>query len=380
MTKGVFIMKHYSIKKYILPALAVFFAAALIFRPGMISEIWGKLSGAVVPVITGIILAAIIDPAVSAAERLIYRLTPSKRRKKTAGRPVRYAAIAIVYIAIVAVAAAVIWIVIPRLLESASLFINSFDGYYSDLRRRYDDIADKDPLGLLGKFDELIAMLSQRLPDFFEKTFTVTAGIIRSAANFIVGAVLSVYILAGKEQITDFIKGAAQAAMSERNYRRAALTVNTVNSCLVNFISGQLTEAVVLGTLCFAGMVIFGFEYPLLISTIIGVTALIPVVGAFVGAIPSALVLFLVKPSSALWFIVFIIVLQQLENNLIYPKVVGKSVGLPPILILVAIIIGAEVGGAAGIMLGIPLISAVYTLAGNSIKAAGHEHKTEKTD
>ena len=113
--------------------------------------------------------------------------------------------------------------------------------------------------------------------------------------------------------------------MSPKSFRKAARVISAVNCSLVNFISGQLTEAVVLGTLCFCGMVVLGFEYPLLISTIIGVTALIPVAGAFIGAIPSALVLFLVKPSSALWFIVFIIVLQQLENNLIYPKVVGKS-------------------------------------------------------
>ena len=117
-----------------------------------------------------------------------------------------------------------------------------------------------------------------------------------------------------------------------------------------------------LGSLCFLGMVIFGFEYPLLISSIIAVTALVPVAGAIVGTIPSALILFLAKPSSAVWFIVFIIVLQQLENNFIYPKIVGKSVGLPPILILAAIILGARLGGAAGIMLGIPLVSAAYTI------------------
>ena len=146
-----------------------------------------------------------------------------------------------------------------------------------------------------------------------------------------------------------------------------------VNSCLVSFIAGQLTEAVVLGTLCFIGMVLFGFEYPLLISAIIAVTALVPVAGAIAGAIPSALILFLAKPSSALWFIVFIVILQQLENNFIYPKVVGKSVGTPPILILAAIIAGAELGGAAGIMLGIPLVSAAYTLIKERLER-GREH------
>ncbi len=357
-------MKYTEIKKYILPFAAVFAAAAVIFRPELLSGIWSKASGAVVPVILGIILAAIIDPAVSAAERTAKKLAPRKMSAPKA----RALAIAAVYIAIAAVSAAVIWIIIPKLADSAALFINSFDGYYDSFRSRYDDVSDRDPFGIMGGFDELMGAFSRQLPEFFGKTFTATAEFIRSAANFLVGLVLSVYILAGKEQIIEFICGAAQAVMSEDSYKKTAHAVNTVNVCLVNFISGQLTEAVVLGTLCFAGMVIFDFEYPLLISTIIAVTALIPVVGAFAGAIPSAFVLFLVKPSSALWFIVFIIVLQLLENNLIYPRIVGKSVGLPPIFILIAIIAGAQLGGAAGIMLGIPLASAVYILAGEAVK------------
>lgn len=357
-------MKRHSLQRYILPFAAVFFAAAIIFRPEMFSELWKKISGAAVPIITGIILAAVIDPAVMSAERLIRRMSRGKIRSE---RAVRYSAIAAIYLAIAAITAAVIWIVIPSLAESIRLFINSFDGYYGNFVKSYNAISDKDPLGLFGEIDKLIAGLSEKLPALFEKTFTATAGIIRSAANLILGMVLSIYILAGKETLTDFIKGAAQSVMSEKSYRRTAVVLETLNSCLVNFISGQLTEAVVLGTLCFAGMVIFDFEYPLLISTMIAVTALIPVAGAFIGAVPSALLLFLVKPSSALWFIVFIIILQQLENNLIYPRIVGKSVGLPPIMILIAIIIGAEIGGAVGIILGIPIASAVYILAGSSI-------------
>ena len=109
-------------------------------------------------------------------------------------------------------------------------------------------------------------------------------------------------------------------------------------------------------------MKLFGFEYALLISTIIGVTALLPVVGAIVGTVPSALLIFLINPIRAVWFVVFIIVLQQLENNLIYPRVVGKNLGIPPVLVLVAIMLGAGLGGATGILLGVPLMSLAYAL------------------
>lgn len=346
--------------KYITIFAAAFLAAAFIFRPEIYTALWDKISGAVIPIFLGIILAAAIYPAADKTEKLLlkYSVRPAAAR---------YLSVSVIYLAIAGAVIAVIWIVIPRLIDSAALFIGSLDGYYSDFLARYRIMSDSDPLGLFSFVEKLISGLSEKLPYLFEKTFTATAGIIRSMGNFILGLVLSIYILAGREQLTDFIKGAAQSFMSEKNYRRTAVVMKTLSGSLVNFISGQITEAVVLGTLCFAGMVIFDFEYPLLISTMIGVTALIPVVGAFAGAVPSVLVLFLVKPSSALWFVLFIIILQQLENNLIYPKIVGKSVGLPPILILIAIIVGAELGGAGGIMLAIPLLSAFYILAGSCI-------------
>lgn len=346
-------------KKYLQPFLWGLAGLALIFRPELITGAAGYICNAAAPIVTGIILAAVIDPAVSFFEKHLMRLV-----KKAAVR--RGMAIGIVYIIIAAVITGAVSIIIPRLSDSVRLFVNSFDGYYSLLRERLDRLSI--PVDLP---DKIGAWLSSGLTDLFKKTFTATADFLRGAADFLFGAVLSVYILAGKEMLTDFIREAARTAMSEKNFKRAARIISTVYECLVNFISGQLTEAVVLGTLCFAGMVIFGFEYPLLISTIIGVTALVPVVGAFAGAVPSVMVLFLAKPSSALWFIVFIIILQQIENNLIYPKVVGKSVGLPSMLILVAIILGAQTGGAVGIMLGIPLMSAGYILIKDSIISAG---------
>lgn len=351
-----------NIKKYFFPCLLLFLALCLLLRPELLLSLWHKLWGAAVPVVLGIIFAAVIDPAVCTFEKALGRLL----KKPLKGNGGRFLSITLVYLLIAAVFSAVVWIVIPRLIDSAALFAGSIDGYYRDLRLRYD--SSQEASWLITWLDKLLDYASDKLPDLFGRTFSATADFLKNAANVLLGLVLSVYFLAGKEHILDFIRSGARSAMSPESFRKAARVISAVNCSLVNFISGQLTEAVVLGTLCFCGMVVLGFEYPLLISTIIGVTALIPVAGAFIGAIPSALVLFLVKPSSALWFIVFIIVLQQLENNLIYPKVVGKSVGMPSVLILIAIIAGAELGGAAGIMLGIPLLSAVYMLIKESIE------------
>ncbi len=359
-------MNGSELKKYILPFTVIFTAAAAIFRPELLTWLKDSLSGVLSPIFTGIILAAVVDPAAERTERLIRRVFFGDRE----GTAPRYIAITVVYVLIAGISAAVVWIVIPRLAQSTALFVNSLDGYYSDFRRRYESAAAADKTGLVNMLDRIISSLSEKLPVFFGRTFTATAEFLKGAADFAVGLVLSVYILAGKDSITDFIKGAARSVLSRKSFNSASRICSVFYRSLSSFIGGQLTEAVVLGTLCFAGMILFDFEYPLLISTVIAVTALIPVVGAFAGAIPSALVLFLAKPSSALWFIIFIIILQQLENNLIYPKIVGKSVGLPPILILIAIITGAKLAGAAGIILGIPVLSTVYTLARESISDA----------
>lgn len=348
-------MKDVNLKKLLFAAAAVWLMAAVLIRPELFSGLGSRLAGAIMPVVTGVILAAAADPAVTRLEAVIAK----RIKKRTAARGI---AIAIVYCIAAAALTAAIWIIVPSLIDSARLFINSLDGYYSDFRERYDELRENDPLGIFVRLDQLLEAATSQLPQLFGKTYSITTGLFRSAAWLALGAVLSVYMLAGKDQLLAFLSGAFRAILSEKAYSRLAHIISTFSSCLSAFISGQLTEALVLGTLCFVGMVIFGFEYPLLISTIIGVTALVPVVGAIAGTIPSALMLFLVRPVSALWFVVFILVLQQLENNLIYPRIVGKSVGLPPLLILIAIIVGAEFGGAAGIMIGIPMVSAAYVL------------------
>jgi predicted PurR-regulated permease PerM len=141
-----------------------------------------------------------------------------------------------------------------------------------------------------------------------------------------------------------------------------------MNQCFSNFISGQLMEACILGLLCFIGMNIFGFEYAFLISLMIGVTAIVPVVGAFIGTIPAVFLLFLVEPMQAVWFLVFILVLQQLEGHIIYPKVVGESVGLPALWVLLGIMTGGGLGGVPGMLLGVPLLTIGYKLLSRTIQ------------
>jgi predicted PurR-regulated permease PerM len=138
--------------------------------------------------------------------------------------------------------------------------------------------------------------------------------------------------------------------------------LETLNESFHNFVVGQCLEALILGALCTLGMLIFRFPYAVMVGTLVGFTALIPIAGAYIGAFVGAFVIFTVRPLSALFFLIYIVVLQQIEGNIIYPRVVGTSLGLPGIWVLAAVMIGGNVGGVVGMLLGVPLCSALYKL------------------
>ena len=145
-----------------------------------------------------------------------------------------------------------------------------------------------------------------------------------------------------------------------------------------NFVKGQLLEAVILGALCFVGMLIFRFPNAPVVSLLIGVTALIPIFGAWIGGGVSALLIAIVNPMQGLLFVVFILVLQQLEGNLIYPKVVGQSMGLPGLIVMAAVTIGGNIAGITGMLLGVPLCSVLYTLLQQAVYGKNNVVKTEE--
>ncbi|MFA6753192.1 MAG: AI-2E family transporter, partial [Bacilli bacterium] len=198
--------------------------------------------------------------------------------------------------------------------------------------------------------------------DIIEVTLGLTSSIFASITNAILSIVFAIYMLANKENLISQTKKVLTAFVPKNKIGKI-LEVGTIsNRVFSNFITGQVIEALIIGVLCFIGMLIIGLPYALTISVLVGFTSLIPVFGAFIGTAIGAVLIFVVSPIDALIFIIFIIVLQQFEGNLIYPKVVGTSVGLPAIWVLLAIIIGGSIYGVIGMLIGVPLCSIVYTL------------------
>lgn len=356
--------------KLILTALA----AAVIINPVFFFDIVHKLFSALSPVFIGMALAFVINRPALKIYELFRRISDRKLLSdkhipsiscctkngvscsKDRYRKAWTAAVFTAYILFFATIAAAVSIIFPRLSESVRLLGANADHYHERFMTYYHMLEQHDKLNLLPFISSAIKQAASALPSLLGKTAALFSG----AANTVIGIVISVYILIDKESLRHMVRKLCRRSMSESTYSASAAAYKRIYDIFSRFVSGQITEAFILGTLCFVGMTLLRFDYAVLISFIIGITALVPVVGAIVGTLPCALLLFLNEPISAVWFIVFIIVLQQLENNLIYPKIVGKSMGLPPLPVLLAILFGAKIGGAWGILLAVPLTAVIY--------------------
>lgn len=268
--------------------------------------------------------------------------------------------ITIGYILLAVLISTAVGIIIPQTAESVRALSENSDFYIDKIQNYYAVIAEKDKFEIIPAIGSALKKLGEKLPDLVAGFYGKTTEFVGFLGDFFIGIIISVYILVSKDKLRAIVRKISAKIMSKESYARYSKLYYTIYDVFSRFVSGQITEACIIGMLCFFGMKLFGFEYALLISFIIGITALLPVVGAIIGTVPCAFLLFLDDPMSAVWFVVFIIVLQQLENNLIYPRVVGKSMGLSSLPILIAILIGAKLGGGLGILIAVPITSVVY--------------------
>ena len=186
--------------------------------------------------------------------------------------------------------------------------------------------------------------------------------------TFVVSMVFAIYLLAGKEHLAISFRRLGERFLPEKPRRWIHHVFSVLNRAFHSFVVGQCVEAVILGALCTMGMWIFRFPYAIMVGCLVGVTALIPVVGAYIGAGVGAFMILTISPLKALLFLIFLAVLQQVEGNLIYPRVVGTSIGLPGIWVLVAVVAGGAVWGVAGILISVPLVACVYQLLKEAVE------------
>ena len=204
----------------------------------------------------------------------------------------------------------------------------------------------------------MLAFLSDLGPHLLE----FTSGLVSMVVTGVLALVFSIYMLSGKERLLSQCRRLLRAYVPPKFADPILDVVHLTGDTFTHFVTGQLIEACILGGLCSIGMLFIQPDYAPLIGVIIGSSALIPVAGAYIGAILSALLLLMVSPLKAVTFLIFLVILQQIEGNVIYPKVVGTSIGLPGIWVLAAVTVGGGLMGLVGVLLSVPIASVLYTL------------------
>ena len=205
------------------------------------------------------------------------------------------------------------------------------------------------------------------------------SSIISGIATFFIAIVFAVYILIDKEKLKEQVRKIVYAYLSKEKADKIVNIGNIASSTFKRFFTVQCLEATILGTLCLIGMLILRIPYALQIGILIGVTALIPIVGAFIGVIIGSVLILSVEPIKVIIFIVFVLILQQVEGNLIYPRVVGSSIGLPGMWVLVAVTVGGSIGGILGMLIGVPIATIIYTLLKNDVNKKLEQKKEVAT-
>lgn len=323
------------------------------------------------PFVLGGIIAFIVNIPMSFFEEKIFAKA-KKKAKKWAMKLARPLSLVITLIVIIGVIATVVLVVLPELGRTILNLGKTLQDFIPQLQEKAIELF-KDNEEVVKwisemdiKWDDILSQginfLKTGASSVLGSTFEAAKSIISGVTTFFVAFVFSCYILLQKEKLGQQVKKMMYAFMPE-DWRNIFLALGTViNKSFTNFFTGQCLEAVILGTMFLIAMAIFRIPYALLISVLIAFMALIPIFGAFIGCAVGALLIFMVSPVKALIFIIMFLVLQQIEGNFIYPHVVGNSVGLPSIWVLVAVTVGANLMGIAGMLIFIPLTSVVYTL------------------
>lgn len=225
---------------------------------------------------------------------------------------------------------------------------------------------------------QIVKGITTGVSSMFNAVATAVSSVFSVLVTFLLSFIFSIYLLLGKDKLKAQAKRLMKSYLKDKWNQNIFYVLEILDDCFHKYIVGQCIEAVILGTLCALGMMILGLPYASMIGTLVGFTALIPVAGAYIGAGVGAFMILTVSPMKAVLFLVFIVVLQQLEGNLIYPKVVGTSIGLPGIWVLAAVTIGGSLFGVLGMLVGVPAVAALYRILRNDMNR--REEKVKKCD
>lgn len=376
-----FLLKDKKFKDVI---LWITYALLLLFVLLNFKTVWDivlKFFAIMTPFIYGFLLAYILNFLMMFFEKKVFFKIEEKNRKLRSLN--KTLSIACTYIVAFGIVTFLVAILVPQVTKSFESLYQNMQGYLTGAEETLNKV--------LEFFDNTFGLnliTENQLNSFIQKAISLFTGkdmenlykgildaifpaAINTASNiynWFIAIIVSVYFLACKEKLCAQVKAISYAYLPKKALHKTIEIVNVSNNMCGRFLIGKLVDSVIIGVLCFIGMSIFRFEYAPLISVIVGFTNIIPVFGPFIGAIPSAFLLLLVDPIQCLWFVVFIIVLQQLDGNVIGPKILGNQIGVSGFWIMFSVLVGGGLFGVPGMVLGVPVFAVIYDLLGKNVK------------
>ena len=327
-----------------------------------------RMIGILLPVIYGFSIAFVLNPVECFFEKKVW---PRVSRGKLSAKWNRGIAVFSTYVVAILVIAVFLSVVIPQVTSSIAGIVSNLSAYFNGVTGWLNSLSNMLPKEeifqeTLEKINEsaqtileaFYSWLSALLPMALNATKNLTTGL----TNLVLGIIISIYFLFGKERFFAQLKKVLYALFPQDFVKRLIDVTHTSNRIFSGFISGKLLDSLIIGILCFVGMSLFRMPMAMLVSVIVGVTNVIPYFGPFIGAIPSALIVFLVDPIKALWFVLFVIFLQQFDGNILGPRILGDSIGLPAFWVIFAILLFGGYFGVFGMFVGVPALAVIYSV------------------
>lgn len=325
------------------------------------------------PIFLGCVIAFILNIVVSLWEKIFFPNTKSKYLQKSR----RGICILLSFLSVILILYLVYMLVVPQLSKSIAVISNKFPDLYESIRDEAikhssslptirEKLLSSDKTG-----QEAIQKLIGTLSIWTSNIFNIIGSVFGVMADFVMSTIIAIYLVAGKETLGRQFKKLFKRFLPEGFTKKMYYVLDIANSTFASFFTGQFIEAIILGSLCTVGLFIFRFPYAPMIGSVVGFTALIPLIGAYIGGAFGFFMILTHSPIQAILFIVFLVILQQIEGNLIYPRVVGGSVGLPGVWVIIAIIIGGGLAGIAGVFFSVPVTATIYKILKAAVNDGG---------
>lgn len=359
-------------------AVLVFFDT--FYQNGVLQRFLSKLASILAPVLYGAAIAYLLTPVMSWLEKTIQagwkKLFPKRELKPRSGG-LRLVSILLTEAVVIFLLYLLMSVLIPQLMDSVTTLINNAEAYYRKVYDWADGLLDSENeiavwlAGLITeRYTDGMAFLTDKVLPWAQKAVVpLTNGIwsgIRGAVGFafdlIVGIIVSIYLMGMKEKSLARCCKAVYAVLPEQRADAVMRGTRTADHIFSGFVRGKLLDSLIIGIICFIGCSLMNMPYTPLVSVVVGVTNIIPFFGPFLGAVPSAFLILLVSPKQCLIFVIFIVVLQQFDGNILGPKILGDATGISSFWVIVAILVGGGFGGVLGMFLGVPVFACVQEL------------------